>query len=74
MAATLTYDQRNAAREAALCMLRGSPNREADRADYAAAKVKLAALLPADADVDAIIRDAVRWEITDAIASMLEAA
>lgn len=66
----LSKAQWDAAQEAAKALMQGSPNRQADRAAYNVARAKLSALLPADADVRAIISATARWNMVNDIAAM----
>jgi hypothetical protein len=68
--ADLSTAQWNAAQEAAKALMRGTPDREADRAAYNVARAKLAALLPAGVDAREIIISTARWNMVNDIAAM----
>lgn len=66
----LSKPQWDAAREAARELVSGSPNREADRARFRAAKTRLAEMLSADADARDLILQAARWQMFNDIAAV----
>jgi hypothetical protein len=70
--ADLSKPQWDAAREAAAILCDGNPNRAAERERFRKAKAKLTALLPGEVDAGHIITQALRWEMLNAIASVME--
>lgn len=66
----LSREQWDAALEAARVLTTCSPYRADDRAQFRAAKAKLAALLPEGGDVNAIITQAVHRDMLDGIATV----
>lgn len=68
---TLTPSQWEAAQCAAQVLMRGSPNREADRSAFREARGRLEAMLPADVDVREVISSTARWNMLNDIGEVI---